>query len=132
MAKFRKIAFVHDSDWELNKWGTSFESRLENGHVLFVTGPPRDRPEMGWQWGIYDKNHPDPDIRAYPVRKGGQLWGGESPDDPSDHLPTAEHAKRQAIKNYKQMFPMGTDTGTHDSGVDYSDLNKIMREQGFQ
>lgn len=45
--------------------------------------------------------------------------------------PTREHAIRAVEKKYRQMFPIGTDTGPHDSGVDYSDINQIMRDQGF-
>jgi hypothetical protein len=44
----------------------------------------------------------------------------------ADHIPTLEHAKAQAQNHYQNMFPIGTDTGSHDSGVDYSDLSKFM------
>lgn len=44
----------------------------------------------------------------------------------ADHIPTLEHAKAQAQNHYQNMFPIGTNTGSHDSGTDYSDLNKFM------
>lgn len=45
----------------------------------------------------------------------------------SDHIPTLEDAKAQAQAHYQKMFPIGTNTGGHDSGVDYGDLNSYMR-----
>lgn len=42
--------------------------------------------------------------------------------------PTREHAMRAVEERYRQKFPIGTNTGPHDSGVDYSDLNKFMGE----
>lgn len=42
--------------------------------------------------------------------------------------PTREHAIAAAERAYQWLFPLGTDTGGHDSGVDYSDLNKFMGE----
>lgn len=124
-AALRRVAFTGDSDWKIDQWG-NHECRLENGHVLYCT-QVKSRPEVGWQWGIYDRNHPDPEVRASAVRKGGQRWGGDTPDDPQDHLPTAEHARRQAEQEYQKMFPLGTSTGGHksqigDSGVDYEKL----------
>jgi hypothetical protein len=45
--------------------------------------------------------------------------------------PSREHAMRAIEKRYREKFPIGTSTGGHDSGVDYSDINQIMRDQGF-
>jgi hypothetical protein len=45
----------------------------------------------------------------------------------SDHIPTLDDAKAQAQEHYQGMFPIGTNTGGHDSGLDYSDLNSYMR-----
>lgn len=124
-AALRRVAFTNDQDWQTDQWG-NHECRLENGHVLYCT-QIKSRPEMGWQWGIYDRNHPDPEVRANAVRAGGQHWGDSTLDGPRDHLPTAEHAKRQAEEHYKAMYPLGTDTGGHkspigDSGLDYESL----------
>ena len=41
---------------------------------------------------------------------------------------SADEAKQLAEEHYQRLFPLGTDTGRHDSGVDYSDLNKFMGE----
>lgn len=98
---------------------------MENGHELYCT-TIKSKPEDGWQWGIYDNNQEDPNDRAYPIYRGGQNWGRPEKDEPNDHLPTLEHAHRQAEDHYQKLFPVGTDTGSHDSGVDYSDLNKFM------
>ena len=45
----------------------------------------------------------------------------------SDHIHTLDDAKAQAQSHYEGMFPIGTNTGSHDSGTDYSDLNSYMR-----
>lgn len=42
--------------------------------------------------------------------------------------PDRESAIAAAESAYQQMFPLGTNTGNHDSGVDYSDLSKFMGE----
>jgi hypothetical protein len=42
--------------------------------------------------------------------------------------PTLEKAIRAVEQRYRKMFPLGTNTGPHDSGVDYSDLSKFMGE----
>lgn len=36
-----------------------------------------------------------------------------------------EEAKSGIENKYKELYPIGTNTGTHDSGVDYSDLNSF-------
>lgn len=35
---------------------------------------------------------------------------------------------KRRIVAYQYVYPLGTNTGTHDSGVDYSNLNKFMDE----
>jgi hypothetical protein len=72
------------------------------------------------------ESHQDPDHHL--AGNGGDGPRGE--DDPwhRDYIPTLEDAKAEAEEHYKKMFPLGTNTGKHDSGVDYSDLNKFMGE----
>lgn len=131
LAALRKTAFTSDEDWKEDQYGGRI-CRLENGHDLYCT-TVKSRPEKGWQWGIYDNTQENPEKRAYAIAQGGQSWGGFDDDKArqGDHLPTFEHARQQAENHYQKMFPMGTSTGTHDSGMDYSDLNSLMRDQGM-
>ena len=99
---------------------------LENGHQLMV----RRFSEPGTQWssGPWDywihgvstqphlKNyHPSDD--SYKIL--GHGFKG---------LPSKEHAMQAAEQAYRRLVPLGTHTGPHDSGVDYSDINGIMRQ----
>lgn len=106
--------------------GKGFFADLENGHKLSVLPPhPRD-PSRGWDWYLWhgQKN----EHGEHPVTGGGQGWRNDSRAHSTDHLPTAEDAKAAAEDAYSKLFPIGTNTGPHDSGVDYSDLNKFMGE----
>ena len=96
---------------------------MENGHRLYLMEknpslPEEERPyfasiwhpgkDSGVDWHpsetVLDTGHPDSEIKGFG---------------------NARVALEQA---YKQMFPIGTNTGPHDSGVDYSDLNRFMEE----
>jgi hypothetical protein len=59
---------------------------------------------------------------------GGSRWKGLPGAAATEHLPTREHAQAQAEEVYRRLHPIGTNTGGHDSGTDYSDLNKFMGE----
>jgi hypothetical protein len=89
------------------------EARLENGHTLGIgsgnwnsNGPP-----WRWHWHISDAND--------------EYVTGSGEDNPPAHSP--EEARQTAEQAYEKIFPAGkANTGPHDSGVDYSDLNKFM------
>jgi hypothetical protein len=105
---------------------------LENGHALWVYGHG-DQP-----WGSFggtsgyiaalDNLPYDPD---FPEDASGENnWLYHVRDENSGKLknfPTREHAMRAAEEAYQKHFPIGTDTGGHDSGTDYSDLNSYLR-----
>ena len=104
------------------------KATLENGHRLSV-GQSFLTPGS-WGYNIYGPATEDdewPEIASGPATHGKE----EYPRDPSrwshDFL-TREQAREAAEKHYEKLFPIGTDTGGHDSGVDYSDLNKFMGE----
>lgn len=114
-------------------------ARLENGHELHawswddtVTGIGKNGPdEYGWSWAIVDPSKYPAKRSKYEHHQDAHLAGdggdGGDYDDPghTDYIPTLEQAKQQAEQHYQKMFPIGTDTGPHDSGVDYSDLNSF-------
>ena len=117
----RRVAF----NWKNEKWdgiaGEDFpegyhRSKTENGHQLYVY---RVRRPDGFAWSIYAP-HQDSDNPATMtmVDGAGHRYG--------DEIPSVEHAKAAAEEAYKKLFPIGTDTGPRESGVDYSDLNKFM------
>lgn len=99
---------------------------LENGHKLTVRRWAN--PGSSWSNGPWDfmidgvssipelsNYHPSDDSYA----TLGHAYQG---------LPTKEHAMQAAEDAYRRLTPAGTNTGGHDSGVDYSDLNKFMGE----
>ena len=117
----RRTAF----DWKNEKWdgpaGEDFpdgyhRSKTENGHHLTVY---RVRRPDGFAWSIYAP-HRDSDNPATMtmVDGAGHRYGEE--------MPSVEHAKAAAEEAYKRLYPIGTDTGPRESGVDYSDLGKFM------
>ena len=119
----------HVFDWVPSKKFHNSEAtfaHLENGHQLGVfTSTPRD-PDEGWDWYLW---HGPKDERGNrEVIGGGRGWDGDDRAHSTDRIPTADDARAAAEDAYSKMFPIGTDTGPHDSGVDYSDLNKFMGE----
>ena len=115
---------------------------LENGHELHAwsydgklwpgLGSNLGPEELGWNWAIVDpskypaepskyEEHGDPEHTL--AGNGGDAG---DPDDPwhRDHIPTLEDAKAEAEAHYRRLFPIGTDTGGHDSGFDYDDFFK--------
>ena len=97
------------------------EARLENGHSLHIGSGQwgSNRPsDTYWDYHIADPS-------GLIIASGG--WD-EGPNHQNPTIRSPEEAKRQAEEHYEKLFPIGSDTGKHDSGVDYSDLNKFMGE----
>lgn len=108
---------------------------LENGHELHAWSyqhNDRNR-DYGWTWAIRD---PHGDETGWD--EDNRMWlSGGGPDSPvydededEDAIyPDLGSAVKRAEDKYRQMFPVdGPGTGPHDSGVDYSDLNRFMGE----
>jgi hypothetical protein len=125
LARWRRTAGW--ADWKVTARYPSFgpdaathEARLENGHTMMVSsgqwghGPAN----IFWDYHIADQ---DENTLGY----GGSDESGR-PEHPI--IRSAEEAKQKAEDHYRHLFPVGTNTGKHDSGVDYSDLNKFMGE----
>lgn len=136
----------------------AYHAPLENGHRLRVWddsiteprwGPleeggyqmgdlPAEKPGSHWKGGFDHGVDFPKDPAAYAAAGYPANWG---PDYTSVHhddsklrakaYPTREEAMRAVEQKYRQMFPIGTNTGTPDSGTDYSDLNSLMRQQGM-
>lgn len=149
MAKFRKSA-APQMDWRevpdkhFDKI-QAYVAPLENGHHLVVWGMKPgstansvfnftnfDGVKDGWMAHV-DTTSPPPNPDFDTVGHGISGSKSVKPEVPYEgyrphHFPTPEHAMEAVEKAYSQMFPLGTNTGGHDSGVDYSDLNKFMGE----
>jgi len=133
LAAWRRTAFDWKPDYGSKTIGTErLRAALENGHSLAI----QDHGEYGWNWSMFaPAGHMEDEAGGPPipirelVTGGGSRWKGVPGSYYStDHLPTKEHARQQAEEAYQKMYPIGTNTGPHDSGVDYSDLNKFMGE----
>lgn len=109
-------------DWKPARFGQSW-ARLENGHTLAAMPPSQTNPDRGAEWYLWTGGGGDEDVTG-----GGRGWEGDPRAHSTDHLPTIEHAMAAAEEAYAKLYPIGTDTGPHDSGVDYSDLNKFLGE----
>jgi hypothetical protein len=138
---------LYNSDTE------AYHAPLENGHRLRVWDDTINEPRWG---PLEEGGHKMGDLPPEPPKshwKGGFDHGVDFPSDPEAHAaagyptnwkpsytsvyeessplrakayPTKEQAMRAVEKRYRETFPIGTNTGKHDSGVDYSDLNKFM------
>lgn len=131
MAKFRHLRTAGWADWKPTApsvhGGERYRAALENGHVLTMDNDPK----YGWQWALFEPSGtmtaddgvpvPVTDLRT----GGGSRWKGLPGATATEHLPTREHARQQAEEAYQKLYPIGTNTGKHDSGVDYSDLNSF-------
>jgi hypothetical protein len=94
---------------------------LENGHELHIW---ENLMGGGWGWAVYvpaneQEAHPD----NWPASSDYGRPGCNGIKMPK----TEEEAKAAAEGAYRILFPIGTHTGEHDSGIDYSDLNSFMR-----
>ena len=113
---FRIVGF----DWRRHpKYDDITQAKLENGHTLetgrsmltngaygyTIYGPPTEDNQYG------EKLTESPTVGHGQHRQHPQL--------------NEQAAQRDAEEHYKRLFPMGTNTGGHDSGVDYSDLNSF-------
>lgn len=124
---------------------------LENGHWLEVNGLPNhpaSRPEapasrqqgyaarinlggypdVGWSRTQHDRIGIAP--LTHKALENEYSWLSSGPDaKQSPYLREPYNSRQEAMKgaedHYKAMFPIGTNTGDHDSGVDYSDLNSF-------
>jgi hypothetical protein len=125
----RFVAF----DWKPDHASNDTErhrAALENGHVLAI----QDHGKYGWNWTMFapaghmeGMNGGPPETVTELVTGGGARWKGLPGFYSTDHIPTREHARQQAEEAYKRLYPIGTDTGGHDSGTDYSDLSGYLR-----
>lgn len=100
-------------------------ARLENGHVVYVwqNRIPQAPGELQdhWGWAVYIPESPGHESNPanWPacsdVSRPGRSY--------EPNIKTEEEAKLRAEEAYRELYPIGTDTGHYDSGVDYSDLN---------
>jgi hypothetical protein len=143
---------IDEADLEMHR------APLENGHELHAWkyfGP--ESKGQGWNWAIADPsqmpdggNEWDPDIwgpgevyDSYLATGGDDTnqYGTISPSGDwvasgasknvvhTNHIETLDQAKDEAQQHYQKMFPVGgPGTGSHDSGVDYDDLGKFLRD----
>lgn len=122
----RRVAF----DWKPDDaagGGERYRAALENGHVLAIQD---HGGKYGWNWALFTNEE---SAEHGPIKQlvtgGGSHWEGMPGFYSADHIPTREHARTQAEQAYRELYPIGSDTGGgHDSGVDYSDLGKFMGE----
>ena len=103
------------------------EANLENGHKMMVSsgqwggsGPSH----MFWDYHIADHDGQTLAYRGFPATDNYPPETGSHPP----RMRTADEAKSAAEEHYQRLFPIGSDTGKHDSGIDYSDLSKFMGE----
>lgn len=152
MARFRHLATSSafpwrpdDREWVYGDYGQyewdteAWHAPLENGHRLRVwddsqTEPSRGReaepPSSHWKGG-WDEGEDfpnDPDMPGYPNNQHPYWEAVYDEDSPlrAKAYPSREQAMRAVEQRYRQKYPLGTSTGSHDSGVDY-DINDIMR-----
>jgi hypothetical protein len=104
-------------------------AHLENGHKLEVMGFGRqsinaepNKWAAFYHDGQVDKKYPN--LRP---EDGNVVPNPDHHPSQGNHFwPSKEHAMHAAENAYQQSYPIGTNTGPHDSGTDYSDLNKFM------
>jgi hypothetical protein len=122
-AALRKVGFdwkqtpEHELDWSDAK--DQWWANLENGHQLGVWGNPGEGYHSALDLPFDPENPDEPmgednDFR-WPVRDNNG-------NGRMTKFPTREHAQRGAEQEYQKLFPIGTSTGTHDSGVDYDKM----------
>ena len=124
LSAWRKVGF----DWkvtarypEYHPEAQDAQARLENGHALNVSSGQWGSNRASDTYWDYDITDADGQI----IASGG--WD-ENGGNQRPTIRSPQEAKQRAEEHYQKLFPIGTDTGPHDSGVDYSDLNKFMEE----
>ena len=134
-----------DRDWAHGEYGLygpgveAYHAPLENGHRLRVWDDtnnedqfmfPKEAPGSHWKGGIDEgEDFPnDPQMPGYPNNTHPNWTAAYEEDSPlrAKAYPSKEEAMRGVEKKYREKFPIGTNTGPHDSGVDYSDLNSVL------
>ena len=138
----KKDGYTNYNEWHSEATGAPqstyhhYVAPLENGHELHAWSyRHNERNEnYGWSWAIRD---PHGDETGHD--EDNNMWldagGPDGPRTPLDEdeeglrYPDLPSAVKKAEENYRKLYPIGgAGTGTHDSGVDYSDLNRFMGE----
>jgi hypothetical protein len=91
------------------QWGAQY--RDPDSHEFYSPEEINNPKHQQWDCQIYTPTKEDPEYAVY--HKGG--------------FASKEEAMSHSQEQYEKMFPVGINTGGHDSGVDYSDLNSYMK-----
>lgn len=85
---------------------------------------PQETPGGQWKGG-FDHGEDFPSDPNQPTRMHPAYTAVYDENSPlrAKAYPSKEHAMQAIEQRYRQTFPIGTNTGPHDSGVDYSNLN---------
>lgn len=90
------------------------KAQLENGHYLTIgSGNWNNNRGDRWFWHVHDG-------------EGNSIHDWSTEDNQPEY--SAEAAKEKAERAYQRLFPLGTDTGSHDSGVDYDDIMRNYKD----
>lgn len=129
MARFGHLRTAGWADWKIDPHPTMpiDEAHLENGYRMSVG--PSFLTKGSFGYNIYG---PPTEQEEWPEIATSKVHGKEEyPRNPhrwSHDFLTREQARAAAEKHYEQLFPLGTDTGGHDSGVDYDDIIRNHRD----
>lgn len=115
---------VWDDSITESRWGALDEQGFRLGEL------PPEKPGSHWKGG-WDEGEDfpnDPDMPGYPNNQHPHWEAVYDENSPlrAKAYPSREQAMRAVEQRYRQKYPLGTSTGSHDSGVDY-DINDIMR-----
>lgn len=149
MAKFRHLRTAGWGDWTphvdddgscrpfyLQGYGMEGNhdhhlAHLENGHKLEVLGVGRQSwNEEPNRWvAFYHDGQTDDRYPNTRPQDGHSVINPDHHPSPGNHFwPSKEHAMQAAENAYQKAYPIGTDTGGHDSGVDYDDIMRNYRD----
>lgn len=130
----------------LHVWKFSNDWNKERGWSWSITDPslpPPTDPDHWWNQSPARSHTPagQRDLEHHPYSHTWLAAGGDTAyshnlyteDAPGEivhkrPIATREEAQREAEEHYQKMFPIGTSTGFHDSGVDYDDIMKNYRD----
>lgn len=131
MAEMRQANQGPELDWQMifptpedpsygnpSAW-QAWQADLENGHSITV-----HNTDGQWKGCI---NHPGIFGPDYGKDSLGDAMFPHS-TTPDESWSNREEAARGMEAHYKNLFPLGTNTGGHDSGVDYDDIIKNYRD----